>query len=784
MMNQLNQWWTNSSFRDRVIEPINHLSIGQKIAIGYGVSLGIAIGGSLAGLFIGDYYQHRAIDELAIASRQQLLLKDQENAVIAIRLHPQRLIAILGDTIWFSYESDKFLSDIDQVQEAIEEFEDFLSNYAYASDVDLPKLKETLGGYRRVTKEYRDLILKLWGEIDPPNLRADEIEPARQTIINTLTSRDATQIAIEFDRLLENLVWIEEVIDNQYHNAERERIEAEYLRRWIIVASILSSLLLSSLLVFLTSSAIARPLQSLEQVATQITQDSNFNLRCPVTTHDEVATLAKAFNQLVERISIYTQELKQARLTADEANHAKSEFLANMSHELRTPLNGILGYTQIMERTPDLNKQRHGVKIIDQCGTHLLNLINDILDLAKIEARKLDLIPQEFHFPAFLSGIAEMSRVRADSKGIQFEYSENPGLPKAVIADDKRLRQVLLNLLGNAIKFTHEGRVILKVEPLEDLPKTSENHLWLRFTIQDTGVGMNTEQLEKIFLPFEQVGAKSQQAQGTGLGLAISQQIVRLMGSEIQVTSSLGEGSQFWFDLELPTAESWGTILHEEQNEIIGYLGPRRKILIVDDKEVNRQMLREVLRSLDFDCREAVNGEMGLAQAQEFHPDVIITDLVMPVLDGFEMTRRLRAQPEFKGVTVIASSASVLTQDQAASIEAGCDDFLTKPIDFQILFGLLKKYLHLDWQTRALAPSTSTLESVDNCEIQDVPPLEALERIMQVAKIGDIEGIEMEVKAIQEKNKAYRGFCQQIMKKLQEFDDQGIIQLIDSYTNS
>ncbi|MDJ1181033.1 ATP-binding protein [Roseofilum sp. BLCC_M91] len=780
MINKIQQWWTHSSFRDWAIRPINHLSISQKIAIGYGVSLGVAICGSLAGLYIGEYYQHKADQELAIASRQQLLLKDQENAVFAIRLHPQRLIGILGDTIWFSYEADKFLADINRVEASIQAFETFLQNYAYASDVDLPKLKETLTGYRHVTQEYRDLILKLWGKIDPPSLTVDQIEPARQTIIDTLTSQEATQIAIEFDRLLETLVWIEEVIDNQYHRAEAQRIQAEYLRRRIIVASIASSLLLSSVLVFLTSSAIARPLQSLEQVATQITQDSNFNLRCPVTTQDEVATVAQAFNQLVKRISTYTQELEQARLTADEANQAKSEFLASMSHELRTPLNGILGYTQIMERTQDLNSQRHGVKIIDQCGTHLLNLINDILDLAKIEARKLDLIPQEFHLPAFISGIAEMSRVRAEKKEIQFEYTQHPGLPKAIIADDKRLRQVLLNLLGNSIKFTHQGRVILKVEPLEDLPTLSENYLWLRFSIQDTGVGMNVEQLQKIFLPFEQVGAKSQQAEGTGLGLAISQQIVGLMGSEIQVTSVLGEGSQFWFDLELLTTESWGTVLHEEQNEIIGYVGPRRKILIVDDKEVNRQMLREVLISLDFDCREASNGERGLALAQTFHPDLIITDLVMPVLDGFEMTRRLRAQPEFEDLTVIASSASVLSQDQVASIEAGCDDFLSKPIDFQQLFALLKKYLHLDWVTRSLVPETPTIESEDFPTNQELPPLETLEKIMEAAKIGDIEGIEIVVQSLKNHNGTYHWFCQQVMEKLEEFDDQGIIQMIDA----
>ncbi len=783
-MRQLPQWWVHSSLGHRVNGLIAHLSIAHKIAIGYALSLGVVISGSLAGLLIGDYYQARANQELAVATQQQLLLKELENAVVTIRLHPQRLLTVLGDTIWFSYEAEKFLGDIKRVETAIAQFQKFAQNYAHRSKINPVQLQETLTRYALATQDYHHLILNLWEQLKPSELTVSELEPAGAIILTTLTGKTATQIEVEFDRLLEALLGIEETIDHQYRTAQSELLQAESLRRWIIITSIACSLLLSSILVLLTSAAIASPLQSLERTANQITQDSNFNLRCPVTTHDEVASLAQTFNHLVERISNYTQALETARITADSANQAKSEFLASMSHELRTPLNGILGYAQIMKQTSDLHIHNQGIKIIEECSLHLLNLINDILDLAKIEARKLELVPETIDFPAFLSGIAEMSKIRADSKELQFEYLENPALPQRVVVDDKRLRQVLLNLLGNAIKFTHQGKVTFEVQISNHFSASSEDKISVKFKIKDTGVGIRADALKKIFLPFEQVGTKTQQAQGTGLGLAISQQILQLMGSEIQVTSILGEGSEFFFDLELPTV-STSPVGSDLPGEIIGYTGPRRRILIVDDQEINRQMLVTVLESLDFICCQAEAGEMGLVKAQEFHPDVVITDLVMPGLDGFEMTRRLRAQPEFKDVIVIAASASVLSQDQGESLEAGCDDFLPKPIELKRLFAALKRFLNLEW-----IRDSSLLRYGENAPVDlnilesEIPPIPALQKIIAVAKLGDIDGIESEVKILQKQNEHYYQFCQNILKMAEKFDDQGIVKLMNQYLGS
>jgi len=244
------------------------------------------------------------------------------------------------------------------------------------------------------------------------------------------------------------------------------------------------------------------------------------------------------------RLQQEIRDCQQAEAAAEAANCAKSEFLANISHELRTPLNGILGYAQILKNDKTLtDRQKDGLDIIYQCGEHLLTLINDILDLAKIEARKMELYPNEFNFPEFLEGIVDICRIRAEAKGISLFYQALSPLPTAIRVDETRLRQILLNLLDNAVKFTEKGSVTFKVGECEGK---------LRFQVEDTGIGMVPEQLAEIFLPFQQVGERSRQTEGTGLGLAISHQLVQMMGGELQVKSTLGKGSVFWLDLDLP----------------------------------------------------------------------------------------------------------------------------------------------------------------------------------------------------------------------------------------
>ncbi|WP_437893810.1 ATP-binding protein [Sorangium sp. So ce124] len=475
------------------------------------------------------------------------------------------------------------------------------------------------------------------------------------------------------------------------------------------------------------------------------------------------AALAKTNEELEQRVEQRTAELKEATVAADAANRAKSDFLANMSHELRTPLNGILGYAQILRRSKSLGEQDlRGVEVIAESGSHLLTLINDVLDLAKIESRTMEIHPNDFHFPSFLHATAEICRIRAEQKGIAFVFKPGPTLPAGVRADQRRLRQILLNLLGNAIKFTENGSVTFTVVEVtggpqgarKDLPEggaSPESRTQLhriRFEIEDTGTGISAEHLGEIFLPFKQVGDKSRHREGTGLGLAISQRIVTLMGSSIQVRSELGKGSVFWVDLTLAEAPNWtDTVRRTAQGQIVGYRGPRRRLLVVDDKPENRAVVINMLATLGFELAEANDGQEGLARTASERFDLIITDLAMPVLDGWEMMRRMRKVPELGGTVIIASSASAFITDQDKSLEAGADDFLAKPLQMDELLEKLQRHLKLEWIYERQDGASEETEPSPNSGVASppdvvLPPDEDLKALRELARKGLVNHIQ------------------------------------------
>jgi len=508
---------------------------------------------------------------------------------------------------------------------------------------------------------------------------------------------------------------------------------------------------------------------------------------------DSFNALQKSNEELEQRVEARTVELKDATLTADRANQAKSEFLANMSHELRTPLNGILGYAQILERSIALpDKERHGVGIIHQCGTHLLTLINDVLDLSKIEARKLELTPKAIHFPSFLQGVVEICCIRADQQGIEFVYQPNAQVPEGIYADEKRLRQVLLNLLGNAIKFTDQGTVTLKIEVTAD--QSDRNLRQIFFQVEDTGVGIAPEHLSKLFQAFEQVGDRQRQSAGTGLGLAISQQIVQLMHGQIQVKSELGKGSNFYFTVALPLATDWVQQSSSKNGKrILGYQGERRRLLIVDDHWENRAVLTDLLEPLGFEVGEAENGQQGIEQIKALQPDLVIADLAMPVMNGFEMLKQIRQSEELQRQIIIVSSASVAQLDQQKAIDAGGDDFLPKPIDAEQLFQKLEQYLDLQWhyENTEIIPivrqiSDNKLQhSLDSNNLDHdtlfVPSTQILESLLKTAKQANLKRLRSQLDHLVQTNPDYTNFATPLLALAKQFKAEEVEILLQGY---
>lgn len=656
--------------------------------------------------------------------------------------------------------------------------------------------------------QYRDIFLRL-----APQMFAI-VKGNRHREDLYLFSTKAEPLTEEMFKLLQEIVASQqEALSIELETGNKSLIAAQ----WQAILGGVLGLMIAIWMTFLLREKIAAPIIRLTEATSRIMK-GDFDSKAIIESGDEIGILAHTFNKMTYYLKESRQELENyshvleertvaladAKEAAEAANIAKSNFLASMTHELRTPLNAILGFTNLMSRESNTTaKQRETLKIINKSGEHLLSLINDVLEVNKIEAGKTQLNLKKFDLDNLLNSLQEMLKLKAETKGLRLDFHISPNVPHYIETDEAKLRQVVINLLGNAIKFTQRGSVRLSVRKKLDQEKLPENKLDLKtknskdnhpqsttliFEVKDTGLGIASHELENLFQPFVQTEAGIKSQEGTGLGLTISRKFVQLMGGDIEVKSQLNQGSTFTFSIKVNEPEEAYLVSKSKQYPIrLADSQSSNRILIVEDKWENSLFLFNLLQGLGFEVITAENGEEGINLWRSWQPDLILMDWQMPIMNGLEATKYIKTHLDStdKNTIIIALTANVFEQKRIESLDAGCDDFIGKPFQEEVLLEKIAQHLEIDYIYEEVAQSPQPLitklenpqAKMDKVKAQlALMPPEWLEEFKDHALAADGEEILKLLEFIPEEN---RDLVEVITQFAENFDFDRILDLVN-----